>query len=244
MSAWRLRYTARRWRTMWRPLAAQVLGLDAVEAGAGQALPVPRDALDRHRGHPLVEAPALAVVQARGGDPVAEGHAPARRQHARALGERAALVRHVQETLLAHHGVERAGRAGERLGVAAHHADDRVEPHETREAKVARRASGVQVQRGNARAEAVGEEPRRPTEAGAHVEDAMARHDSGPARQGLHRGQPAVVVLVPVVQVVRARRPAVHPAPGEGGAHPALADRMTVVEVEDGGDVRAHRRRR
>ena len=59
--------------------------------------------------------------EARGGDPVAEGDAAARQQHAAALRQRPALVWHVEEPFLADHDGEGGRREGQALRVRPHH---------------------------------------------------------------------------------------------------------------------------
>src|SRR5438309_317009 len=76
---------------------------------------------DRHRRrrHPLPEPGALALGQARVGDPVGEREATARAEHAAALGEHGGLVLDVEPRLLAHAGVEGVVAERQRGRVAA-----------------------------------------------------------------------------------------------------------------------------
>jgi len=99
------------------PLRGEILRLDPREPGPRQQLAVSVDALERDRGHPLLEAAALVVLEARPRDPVAEGQARPELEDPRAFPEDLRLVRDVQEAFLADRGIERARPEGEDLRV-------------------------------------------------------------------------------------------------------------------------------
>src|SRR5262249_24622717 len=63
---------------------------------------------------------------------------------------------------------------------------------------------------------------------GGQVGDAAGLADAGPPREGVDRGQTAVVILVELEEVVRGRH-AGAPLAAEGRQHAGLADRMLVV---------------
>ena len=146
----------------------------------------------------------------------------------------------MEQTLLAHHRGEAAGREGQGLRVALHRAHQPLQAHEPRQPHARPRAPGVQVERSDAGAEPVGEEARGPAEAGADVEDAAARGDSGPPGQRLHRGHASVVVLVPREEVL-GRGPAGGAVPaGEPAQHVVLVDGMVIVVAGDVGERGRH----
>jgi len=91
-----------------------------------------------------------------------------------------------------------------------------------------------QVHAGDADAESVRQEARRPAQAGADVEHGHARHDRGASRQHLHGPEPAVVILIPRPQILRLERsPGATALRARGLQHLGLVDGMTVVEVDD-----------
>src|SRR5262249_59850928 len=115
------------------PLSREGPRFDGAEAGPAEESAVALERLKRRRGHPLPELLTLPVAEPGEGDPVAEGDASARCQHAVTFVQYRRLVGNVQERLLAQARVEGAAGERERGRVAAHdrHAPG---PHETVEA--------------------------------------------------------------------------------------------------------------
>src|SRR3984893_6394398 len=120
------------------PFDREVFGSDGDESGAREQRLITFDALERDRGHPLVEPSPLAVAQARGGYPVAERDTPAREEDAPTLGQGLGLVRDMEQALLAHHGGEGTRPEGQYLRIAAHHAHEAVALHRSRAERAAR----------------------------------------------------------------------------------------------------------
>src|SRR5439155_280582 len=116
------------------------------------------------------------------------------------------LVRHVQQRLLAHAGVEASGAERESGGVAADDAHRVTQPDAARKPLHAGRAFGVQLDADHAAAAAGSQKARRTSQAGTDVKDAVGGRDPGAPRQCVHRAQAAVVVLVDGIEVVRRER--------------------------------------
>src|SRR5439155_18341205 len=133
---------------------------------------------------PFPEPLALAVGEARKGDPVCEGQPASADEHAMAYSQDRGLVRDVQQRLLTQARVEGAFGEGKRGRVSA---DDRhpglldqpVEPGG------ARRAARVELERDDGRAPTARQEAGGPAESRAHVQDAARRADAGPPREAV-----------------------------------------------------------
>ena len=147
----------------------------------------------------------------------------------------------MEQALLADGGVEGAVAKGQDLGVAADGPHACLEAHQAAQPRAPRAPPGVEVERGDARAEACGEEARGAGEPRANVEDAAAGSDAGAAREGLHRGETAVVVLVQRVEVVGRQPGADLALATERVEHLGRADGMAVVEIDDARTEVGHR---
>ena len=140
----------------------------------------------------------------------------------------------MQEGLLAETGVEASAPERQPGGVAAHDPHPPLEADQPRESRGARRPPGVQLDGHDLTAAATCQEAGGPAQPGAQIQHARGHADPGQARQRVDGGQPAVVVLVELEEVVGGEGPAGEPAaPGEGGQHLGFADRMAIVEVDD-----------
>src|SRR5262249_4441076 len=148
------------------------------------------------------------------------------------LPEHRGLVGDVQERLLTQAGVEARGGERQCRGVRARDDHVTIETDQTGEPGRAGGPPGVELDRDDPAAETIREEAGRTAEAGAHVEDAGGAGDAGFASEGLHGGETAVVVLVEVEEVGRAKHGRRGSAPASRGRqHLGLVDGMTIVEV-------------
>src|SRR5262249_53070164 len=123
-------------------------------------------------------------------------------QDATAFGEGERLVGHVEQTLLAHHRGEGTTPEGQRLRVPAYHADEAAQSHRGGETTRARGAVGAQIDAGHARAPSAGHEAGGPGEPSAQAEAATGADDACAAPQRSHGLQPAVVILIEVVEIL------------------------------------------
>jgi hypothetical protein len=169
------------------------------------------------------------------GDPVGRRETAPGNEHAVALVEHGGLVGDVQEAFLAQADVERATPERKGAGVAAHQRHPRRQPDVTCQTGGATHAARMELDADHAAPPTARQEPRGTAEPRADVEHAGRRAHARPPRQDVDRGDPAVVVLVEVEQVLG--REASGGTTGGGGADVDLVDRMAVVEVDGSGSL-------
>ena len=114
----------------------------------------------------------------------------------------------MEQSFLTDRGVEHARAEGQDLRVGPQEPHQGAQAHERGESG-ARRAPRVgEIHAGDADAETMGQEARRPAEARAHVEHGHARRDGHAAGQRLHGPEAPVVVLIPRPEILRLERSA------------------------------------
>ena len=77
---------------------------------------------------------------------------------------------------------------------------------------------------------------------GAHVEHPAVRADLGLPRQRLDGGEPTVVIVIPLAQILGRQGTDALAVAAQRLHHLRLVDRMPLVEVDDGGKRLAHER--
>jgi hypothetical protein len=177
-----------------------------------------------------VEPRALRIAEAAMRDPVGEGEATARDEHAPTFGEHRGLVADVEQAFLAHAHIEGMSPNGQDDGMAADEHDPPVETDVVREPRGGRRAACVQLDADDTAATPRREKSRRTGEPRAHVEDPRGLRHAGAAREGVHRADAAVVVLIEVEEIVGGET--VDAVASGGRPHVRLVDRVAVVEVD------------
>ena len=146
----------------------------------------------------------------------------------------------MQQPFLADDGREGGAREGKRLGIGADHPHEPVESHERGETLRAGRALGREIDAGDAGRASGGDETGRARQPRADVEHVAVRRDASPARQGLHRGQSTVVILVPFVEVFGGKLCRVLALAAQRVEHLLFADGMPPVEELGGGHDAIH----
>ncbi len=137
----------------------------------------------------------------------------------------------MEQTLLTERGVEDPRAEGKHLRVGPQQPHERIQSDEDGETGTGRAARVGEVHADDPRAEAMREDSRGSAESGADVEDRHAGADPGSARQGFDGLESAVVVLVPLPEILGGERAGAR-VPTRGLEHLRLIDGVAIVEVD------------